>query len=83
VGKFPNNSQGFSTVKSDFRLQKLKGNCPARVVRDKLWKSRGCSLEKLSQFPREQSKGTSKEQFFQASRGFSTVTQTLLTPKGF
>ena len=32
------------------------------------------------EFPRAQPKRTPKGQFFQAARGFSTVSQTLLTP---
>ena len=34
------------------------------------------------EFPRAQPEGTSEGQFFQAAPGFSTVSQTLLTPQG-
>ena len=49
----------------------------------------GQTVEKLSvqlgktipwEFPRAQPKGTPEGQFFQAARGFSTGSQTLLTP---
>ena len=33
----------------------------------------------IMEFPRAQPEGTSEGQFFQAARGFSTVSQTLLT----